>query len=52
MTEMTWNSARFAEGPRLAPPRSASLRFASEFGTILRDLPYDYVPKARYGLYV
>jgi hypothetical protein len=46
MTEMTWNSARFAE------ELPASLRFASEFGTILRDLPYDYVPEAWYGLYV
>jgi hypothetical protein len=46
MTEMTWNSARFAE------ELAASLRCASEFGTILRDLPYDYVPEARYGLYV
>jgi hypothetical protein len=46
MTEMTWNSARFAE------ELPASLRLASEFGTTLRDLPYDYVPDARCGLYV
>jgi len=46
MTEMTWNSARLAE------ELPAWLRCASEFGTILRDLPYDYVPEARYGLYV
>jgi len=46
MTEMTWNSARFAE------ELPASLRFPSEFRTILRDLPYDYVPEARHGLYL
>ena len=36
MTKMNWNSARFAD----------------EVGTILRDLPDDYTPEARYAFYM
>ena len=43
---MNWNSARYAEN------RPVTLRFASEVGTILRDLPDDYTPEARYAFYM
>ena len=46
MTKMNWNSARFAE------KLPVTLRFASEVGTILRDLPEDYTPEARYAFYM
>ena len=46
MTKMNWNSARFAE------ELPVTLRFANEVGTILRDLPNDYTPEARYAFYV
>ena len=46
MTKMNWNSARFAE------KRPVTLRFASEVGTILRDLPDAYTPEARYAFYM
>ena len=45
MTKMNWNSARFAE------KLPVTLRFANEVGTILRDLPDDYAPEARYAFY-
>jgi hypothetical protein len=46
MTKMNWNSARFAE------KLPVTVRFAKEVGTILRDLPNDYVPEARYAFYM
>jgi hypothetical protein len=46
MTKMNWNSARFAE------KLPVTLRFANEVGTILRDLPDDYAPEARYAFYM
>jgi hypothetical protein len=46
MTEMYWTSPRFAE------KLPVTLRFTNEVGTILRDLPNDYVPEARYAFYV
>jgi hypothetical protein len=46
MTKMNWNSARFAE------KLPVTLRFANEVGTILRDLPDDYTPEARYAFYM
>jgi hypothetical protein len=46
MTKMNWNSARFAE------KLPVTLRFANEVGTILRDLPGDYTPEARYAFYM
>jgi hypothetical protein len=46
LTKMNWNSARFAE--RLP----GTVRFANEVGTILRDLPEDVTPEARYAFYV
>ena len=46
MTKMNWNSARFAE------KLPVTLRFAREVGTILRDLPEDYTPEARYAFYM
>ena len=42
LTKMNWNSARFAE--RLP----VTVRFAKEVGAILRDLPDDFEPEARY----
>jgi hypothetical protein len=46
LTKMNWNSARFAE--RLP----VTVRFASEVGAILRDLPEDFTPEARYAFYM
>jgi hypothetical protein len=46
MTKMNWNSARFAEKLHV------TVRFANEVGTILRDLPDDYAPEARYAFYM
>jgi hypothetical protein len=46
LTKMNWNSARFAE--RLP----VTVRFANEVGTILRDLPEDFTPEARYAFYM
>jgi len=46
LTKMNWNSARFAE--RLP----VTVRFAKEVGNILRDLPDDYEPEARYAFYM
>jgi hypothetical protein len=46
MTKMNWNSARFAE------KLPVTLRFANEVGTILRDLPGEYTPEARYAFYM
>jgi hypothetical protein len=46
LTKMNWNSARFAE--RLP----VTVRFANEVGTILRDLPADFTPEARYAFYM
>ncbi|MGC5244195.1 MULTISPECIES: argonaute/piwi family protein [Streptomyces] len=46
LTKMNWNSARFAE--RLP----VTVRFAGEVGAILRDLPHDYEPEARYAFYM
>ena len=46
MTKMNWNSARFAE------KLPVTVRFADEVGTILRDLPDDYTPEARYAFYM
>jgi hypothetical protein len=46
LTKMNWNSARFAE--RLP----VTVRFANEVGTILRDLPEDTTPEARYAFYM
>jgi len=46
MTKMNWNSARFAE------KLPVTVRFANEVGTILRDLPEDYTPEARYAFYM
>ena len=39
-------AARFAE------KLPVILRFANEVGTILRDLPDDYAPEARYAFYM
>jgi hypothetical protein len=46
LTKMNWNSARFAE--RLP----VTVRFAKEVGAILRDLPDDFEPEARYAFYM
>jgi hypothetical protein len=46
LTKMNWNSARFAERVPV------TLRFAGEVGTILRDLPDDFEPEARYAFYM
>ena len=46
LTKMNWNSARFAE--RLP----VTVRFANEVGSILRDLPDEYEPEARYAFYM
>ncbi|MWA02720.1 hypothetical protein F8568_020545 [Actinomadura sp. LD22] len=46
LTKMNWNSARFAE--RLP----VTVRFANEVGAILRDLPDDLAPEARYAFYM
>lgn len=46
LTKKNWNSARFAE--RLP----VTVRFAGEVGAILRDLPNDYEPEARYAFYM
>jgi hypothetical protein len=46
MTKTNWNSARFAE------KLPVTVRFADEVGTILRDLPDDYTPEARYAFYM
>src|SRR6266498_3872430 len=46
LTKMNWNSARFAE--RLP----VTVRFANEVGAILRDLPDDFIPEARYAFYM
>ncbi len=46
LTKMNWNSARFAE--RLP----VTVRFANEVGSILRDLPDNYEPEARYAFYM
>jgi hypothetical protein len=46
LTKMNWNSARFAE--RLP----VTVRFANEVGAILRDLPDEYEPEARYAFYM
>ena len=46
LTKMNWNSARFAER------RPVTVRFADEVGTILRDLPEDFTPEARYAFYM
>ena len=46
MTKMKWNSARFGE------KLPVTLLFANEVGTILRDLPDDYAPEARYAFYM
>jgi hypothetical protein len=46
LTKMNWNSARFAERVPV------TLRFAGEVGSILRDLPDDFEPEARYAFYM
>ena len=46
LTKMNWNSARFAERVPV------TLRFANEVGSILRDLPDDFEPEARYAFYM
>lgn len=46
LTKMNWNSARFAE--RLP----VTVRFADQVGAILRDLPEDFEPEARYAFYM
>jgi hypothetical protein len=46
LTKMNWNSARFAERVPV------TLRFAWEVGSILRDLPEDFEPEARYAFYM
>jgi hypothetical protein len=46
LTKMNWNSARFAERVPV------TLRFANEVGSILRDLPRDFEPEARYAFYM
>lgn len=46
LTKMNWNSARFAERVPV------TVRFAGEVGTILRDLPDDFTPEARYAFYM
>ncbi len=46
LTKMNWNSARFAE--RLP----VTVRFAGEVGAILRDLPEEFTPEARYAFYM
>lgn len=46
LTKMNWNSARFAERVPV------TVRFASEVGAILRDLPDDFTPEARYAFYM
>ena len=46
LTKMNWNSARFAE------KLPVTLRFAKEVGAILRDLPDDFTPEARYAFYM
>jgi hypothetical protein len=43
---MNWNSARFAERVPV------TVRFATEVGTILRDLPEELIPEARYAFYM
>jgi hypothetical protein len=37
---------------RFAEKLPVTVRFASEAGTILRDLPGNYVPEARYAFYM
>jgi hypothetical protein len=37
---------------RFAGKLPVTVRFASEVGTILRGLPDDYVPEARYTFYM
>lgn len=46
LTKMNWNSARFAERVPV------TVRFASEVGAVLRDLPEDFAPEARYAFYM
>jgi hypothetical protein len=46
LTKMNWNSARFAERVPV------TVRFAGEVGAILRDLPEDFTPEARYAFYM
>lgn len=46
LTKMNWNSARFAERVPV------TVRFAGEVGSILRELPEDYAPEARYAFYM
>ncbi|MGE3590516.1 MAG: hypothetical protein AB7L17_22555 [Ilumatobacteraceae bacterium] len=46
LTKMNWNSARFAERVPV------TVRFAGEVGAILRDLPEEVVPEARYAFYM
>lgn len=46
LTKMNWNSARFAERVPV------TVRFANEVGAILRDLPEDVSPEARYAFYM
>ncbi len=46
LTKMNWNSARFAERVPV------TVRFAGEVGAILRDLPDDFEPEARYAFYM
>lgn len=46
LTKMNWNSARFAERVPV------TVRFAGEVGAIMRDLPADLVPEARYAFYM
>lgn len=46
LTKMNWNSARFAE------KLPVTVRFANEVGAILRDLPEDFTPEARYAFYM
>ncbi len=46
LTKMNWNSARFAE------KLPVTVRFANEVGAILRDLPDDFTPEARYAFYM
>ena len=44
--QLNWNSARFAE------KLPVTVRFANEVGAILRDLPDDYTPEARFAYYM
>jgi hypothetical protein len=46
LTKMNWNSARFAERVPV------TVRFADQVGSILRDLPDDFIPDHRYAFYM